>query len=65
MAKREINNLRRVKSTYGPTIWGGSDTTFGQDNNGLWQPRVPIVVRRTVQNVREIVKPAPIVMRSI
>lgn len=65
MAKREINNLRRVKSTYGPTIWGGSDTTFGQDNNGLWQPRVPIVVRRTVQNVREVVKPAPIVMRSI
>ncbi len=65
MVKREINNLRRVKSTYGPTIWGGSDTTFGQDNNGLWQPRVPIVVRRTVQNVREVVKPAPIVMRSI
>ena len=65
MVKREINNLRRVKSTYGPTIWGGSDTTFGQDNNGLWQPRVPIVVRRTVSNLREVVKPAPVVMRSI
>lgn len=65
MARKEIGNVRRIKSTYGPTIWGGSDTTFGQNDNGLWEPRVPIIVRRTVANVREVVKPEPIVMRSI
>jgi hypothetical protein len=65
MAKVEISNKSRIMTSYGPSSWTVTSIVWGVSNNGLWQPKVPRVIRSEVKNVRKISNPIKIAVRKV